>query len=474
MPISTIEISQGAFKTRNKLSLKNAPFAQELINLFIDNAGSNYDRPTLDLFATVGSDEVIGMNYFDGRLICVGVDRKIYSIDESGIVLDITGDPLPGDNRATFTNDGQSLYIAGGKAPLKWDGVGNTTELLGGSPPDMTHITFLDGVLFGNRRIDAENNKVMQYTDVDTPDGWIGTNIFSGQADPDDIQGHVISQREIYLVGESTTEVWQNVGANPDAPYVRSFVWESGTRAAYSITNPEGGVNFLDQKRRVIRILGRQIEDLSEPVREEFADYTNVDDCASFFFSYKGSTHVVYVFPSEGKVWSVDLKNKQWTEWRGFNNGWIRPQLNVLFYVKSQDTTYAADHQTGRVWKLSETVKTEAGGIFKRQRTFSHKDNGAKIRKQANGLKLNVDRSVTEYEGTPSQINPTVELRWKDDNKDWSEYRQGRFGEVGNNRDYIDFRRLGIYRNRQYEMQISDPVDFTLNSIETDEEILSD
>lgn len=169
----------------------------------------------------------------------------------------------------------------------------------------------------------------------------------------------------------------------------------------------------------------------------------------------------------------MDLKNNQWTEWRGFKNGWVRPRINAGYHVSSQESTYAGDFDTGKIWKYSETNKTDAGGIFKRQRTFSYRDGGAKIRKQAYRLRVNLERDIASgYEGEESVTNPTLEIRWKDDGKGWSEFRQVKLGEKGIEKDYVEINRLGIYRNRQYEIQFSDPSPLSIVSIETEEEVL--
>lgn len=479
--LSEIPINQGTFKAQNQRSVRNTGYAESLINLFIDVAGSNYDRPTLDLLGTVSSEEVIGAYYFDGVFVCVTIDRRIHTIDTSGVSVDITGTntttgneiKLPGRGRPIFADDGTNLYIVGGEAPIKWAGVGETTELLGGSPPEMTHIVYLDGFLIGNRRLDSENNKVIQWADFEDTETWTGSNFFSAVGDPDEVQGITVSQRELYVIGTDTTEVWQNIGTSP-VPFARSFIWQYGTRAKYSIISEDNSVFFLDQDRRILRLSGREFARISEPIEEELSTYETVDDCVASSFTFNGSIHISFIFKTAGKMWSIDLRNNQWTEWRGFSDGWVRPRMNFAFYSKQENLTIAGDFITGKVWKFSETVKTDAQGIFKRQRTFCQRDAGAAIGKQARLLRIALKRDVASaYSGTTPETNPKLEVRWKDDGKEWSNYRQVSLGLKGESRYYAEIYRLGIYRSRQYEIQFSDPSELNISSVETDEEVMA-
>lgn len=473
MPISEIPISKGVFKTQHGRALRNSEFASDLVNLFIGPAGENFDRPTLALHTTIDSTEIIGTASFAGLLVFVTLDRKVYTVDLAGNVTDITGSTLPGAARPTFTYDKDALYIAGGGAPLKWQGIGTTTALLGGTPPDMTHIVYLDGFLIGNRQLVAENFKVIQFSEYETPETWTGTNVFSAVADPDPLQGLAVSQRELYAVGQKTTEVWQNVGSYP-VPFARAFVWQYGTPAPYSICSADNSVFFIDQDHRIMRIVGRQPMRMSEAIENELFKYETVTDCWSSSFTWKGSIHVLFVFPTAQKAWSVNLANNQWTQWYGYDNGLSRVRINSLFYLEDSGRVFAGDYQTGKVWEFSDTEKTDAEGVFKRVRKFSHRDLGGSIRKQSNMVRINLERNVApEYEGTTSQTNPTLELRWKDDNRPWSEWRRASLGERGERKYYAEFRRLGIYRTRQYELQISDPAELNMVSVETEEEAMA-
>ncbi len=470
MPFVKIPMNQGAFKSQEQGSLKNVPYAEDLINIFIGVTGNNYDRPSLELYTTLPSNEIIGIYYFDGVLVAVTSDRKIYTIDSDKNIIDVTDVALPGNARPVFADNKQELIIAGGSNPIKWEGVGYTTKAIDDAP-EATHIAFLDGFLLANRRIVSENNKVIQFSEFEDIDTWLLTSIFSAVGDPDEVQGIAVNQREAYIVGEKTTEIWQNVGASP-VPFNRAHIWQYGTCAKYSIILADNSVIFIDQDRRILKIAGRELVRISETIEEELSRYEVVSDCITSQFSWNGSTHVLFVFPTERKTWSIDLRNNQWTEWRGFLIDWDRPRINCSYYVQETRECFAGDFNTGRIWKFSDTIKTDAGGVFKRNRKFSQIDQGSYAKKQVRVLRINMKRDVaTSY---TDFANPTIEIRWKDDGKFWTNWKQISLGEIGEKKRFVDVHRLGIYRTRQYEIQCSDPVELNITDIETDEEVLSD
>ena len=472
MPFAEIPINLGNYKSKNPDSIRNSGYAEELINLFVGATGNNYDRPTLNLFVTLPSNESIGMYYFDDVLVVVTADRKIYTVASDETITDITGVTLPGNGRPVFTDNIETLLIAGGGTPIKWDGVGNLTEDLGGGPPATTHLAFLDGFLFANRRLDSENNKVVQFSDFEDVETWDGGSFFSAVAAPDEVAGLTVCQREAFIVGEKTTEIWQNVGASP-VPFDRAYIWQFGTSAKYSIIVFDNSVFFLDQDRRVLRISGRELARISQPVEDEFASFETVSDCITSSFSWNDSSHILFVFPSARKTWSIDLANNQWTEWKGYDNGWIRPRINCSFYSRETQTTYAGDFSTGRIWKFSNVVKTDAGNVFKRLRKFCQIDRGGSSKKQARVMRINMKRNVaTSYTGTLPETNPTLEIRWRDDGKEWTNFRQIPLGQIGEYRQFVEVHRLGIYQTRQYEIQFSDPAELNIIKIEADEEAL--
>ena len=463
MPFESLPIDKGTFRVRRPESLVNSPFAEVLENLFIDRSGSNIDRPALANVLTLESNNIVGMTYFGGVHVVVTSDRKQYAVDSNFSVSNITGTLLPGSRRPVFANDGSNLYIAGGAAPLSWAGGNSVSALVSGSPPNCSHIIWTDGILLVNRLVQSEGYKVVQFSEVDDPATWTGTNIFSNVGNPDPTVSLKVANRDVYCIGSETTEIWQNIGAVP-VPFVRAYMWNYGTLAPYSAVVADNSLFFVSQYRKIVRFVDRQPVFISDPIDVELRSYGSVSDCIAYQFSHGGTIHVLFLFPSAGRAWSIDLSNQNWTEWTDFSG---RVRINAL--SEGANEILCGDFEKGKIYNLSSDNKTDAGSPFVRRRRFSYRDSGGSIKKNAIRMRVTLNRSgALQYD-----VDPMVELRWKDAGKGWSRPRQASMGERGTEQKYVEFRRLSSYRLRQYEIRMTDPVEFAMSKVEVEEEAMS-
>ena len=122
MALIPIPFKKGAFKLPHDRALSNNDYAQRLVNLLIDENGDNYDRPCLSTFATCSSEEILGFEFFKGLVVFVTGNRKIWTMNESGTITEITGDIAAGTGRPVFAKDDEAIYIICGEQPIKWTG----------------------------------------------------------------------------------------------------------------------------------------------------------------------------------------------------------------------------------------------------------------------------------------------------------------------------------------------------------------
>lgn len=130
---------------------------------------------------------------------------------------------------------------------------------------------------------------------------------------PDNIVA-VISRSELWVIGETSTEVWYLTGAVPFPFEPRTnFFINYGCAAAYSVLNLEKNVLIWLAKnkegaRKVIAIEGYDSIPLSdEPLEQELASYSKVDDAFAFSFDYKGHVFYYLTFPTMDKTWAFDF-----------------------------------------------------------------------------------------------------------------------------------------------------------------------
>jgi hypothetical protein len=126
------------------------------------------------------------------------------------------------------------------------------------------------------------------------------------------------SLREIWLVGERTTEVWYDAG-NQFFPFSRlqGVTLQLGTCAKHSITRFDTGLAWLAGSERgqnlVVMTEGYQIKVISsEAVAAAINSYPVVSDAIAYSYSEGGHTFYVLTFPTADVTWVYDKTADRW------------------------------------------------------------------------------------------------------------------------------------------------------------------
>lgn len=464
MPTVPIQIGKGTFANVGAFELGNAEYAAELLNIHIDDSNCNVDRPAFSSFATIGSFPVIGLAFFNSKLVAVtSNDRKIWQIDSAGAVTDITGTALAGSARPVFADDGGFLAIAGGAAPRTWDGSGDTA-IMAGSPPNCSHMSYLDGYWITHLLADQEFR--LAGPTAGTRLTWSSADFFQAEGLPDNVTSQAVLIRELYAFGSNSIEIFQNFG-DSDAPFQRTFfIDDSGTEAPYSVVKADNTLFYFDSvRRRFIQIQSRTPVDIGTPYDRTVKGFTTVTDCWGTKIDIEGLYLIVWTFPTEERTFVYDYKKKEWCEWNGFRSAMSnRLRIHSHCYAPAWNKHFVGDPLTGTVWQLSREFKTDGDDVLRRLRRTGIIDHGTGHRKRNNVYEFDVKRGL----GASGEAEPVMQVRFKDDDKDWSEPRYLGLGSTGERSGVVRLYRTGIYRKRQIEISMTDNAEFLLKSINED------
>ena len=75
-------------------------------------------------------------------------------------------------------------------------------------------------------------------------------------------------------------------------------------------------------------------------------------------------------------------------------------------------------------------------------------------------FELDVEAGVGLTEG--QGVDPTIYLSWTDDGKTWSNEYAMPMGELGRYLTRVRWTRLGQFRNRVFQIVVSDPIDLVI------------
>jgi len=188
----------------------------------------------------------------------------------------------------------------------------------------------------------------------------------------------IVARREIWLLGERTTEVWSNVGA-PDFPFqeVPSVFVDHGCSAKYSAATYDDTVYWLSYDRAgnnvVLSGAGYQTKRISTyAIETTLTRYGRTDDAIGFVYSLGGHVCYVLTFPTADHTWVYDITTGQWHEWLWVDNDGVehRHRANCAYAVNGM--VVVGDWQNGNLYAVENTALTDNGQPIKRQRSYPH------------------------------------------------------------------------------------------------------
>lgn len=292
---------------------------------------------------------------------------------------------------------------------------------------------------------------------------WNGLFVQQRSLAPDPWVSLAVLNREIWLFGERTTEVWYNTGEYPYPFAPRSgALMGFGIAAPWSVASVGGAAIWLsrndDGHGVVVMAQGYQPTPIStHALNAVLRQLPSLTDAEAFGFEQDGHLYYVLSVPGAETSWVFDLSAGLWMEFGHWSAAEARfrlwdPRVHALLFNRH----LVGSRTTGQVSTLSPAITQEA--------------DGSPIRRvrRAPGLAREhrwifydaLDLYVEPGLGDP-QSDPTVLLRWSDDGgKTWSGQHEASVsaGAAGRFRTRVVFRRLGRSRDRVFEVSMSDPI----------------
>lgn len=272
---------------------------------------------------------------------------------------------------------------------------------------------------------------------------------------------------ELWLIGELTSEIWANTGA-ADFTFGRiqgAFI-DHGIVAPYSLSQQDISLFLLAQDRQgkgvVVRSNGYSVDRVStHAIEQDIQSYPKIDDAIGYCYQQQGHAFYVLTFPSVSRTWVYEMGTDLWHERASIdgNGELLRHRSNCFAFAYGQDLV--GDFQNGSVYALDTEFFTDNGVAIPRIRTFPHS-----IR---DGKRVRYDRFVADMEvgqmpDTLTSDPPEIFLRWSDTRgATYGNAVAQSMGSAGQFYTQPQWRRLGIARDRVFELSWSTPARTGLN-----------
>jgi hypothetical protein len=302
-----------------------------------------------------------------------------------------------------------------------------------------------------------------------SPVYWDGVSDFDGtyfalkDDEPDNLVAVVQNNREVWLMGEATTEPWFNAGG-PNVPFSRidGAMLQIGCAAAFSVARTGKGLIWLARSERgensVVMTQGYQFQVVSTPaISWALNQYSTVADATGYTYTEEGHEFYVLTLPTGDATWVYDLTTGYWHQRASFDplTGQFHRQ-RVSWLANFANRRVGLDYKNGRIYQQSRNYFTDDQYPLVALRRSPHVwDKNDRNRVVNSRLQLDFFPGVGLADGTA----PQAMLRWSNDGgQTWGNEHWTSIGVQGETKNRAIWRRLGSARDRVYEVRVSDAV----------------
>lgn len=281
----------------------------------------------------------------------------------------------------------------------------------------------------------------------------------SKDGSPDDLVSLIVNNREVYLLGETSSEVWIDAGLFP-FPFQRIPGTNSqfGIAAKFSVSRIGPSFAYVSRNIRgeaqIMMMVGYVPQRISTHAVENSLVGQYIEDAVAWTYQQEGHECYVVTFPTINLTWVFDLATGFWHKWLYCNNQnqYERHRGNCM--ASFQNMILIGDYANGIIYKLDTENYTDNGQPIRRLRRCPHIVSDLQ-RQYFAELQLQFQPGV----GLPDGLVPEAMLRWSNDGgSTWSNEHWTSIGAQGKYTNRAIWRRLGWSRDRIFEVVVTDPV----------------
>ncbi len=472
----------GSYPIGNNMTVVNGVFVvlnSTTMNTYISGDGINWFLQTIpgtnNTFLTLGTNGTIavGVSYatYASTSTPVSLTGGTYALTFTGgtgsgaagtYTVNVLGQVV---SNPVIISGGNYTVVPTGVAFNYGGGVGAAGTVIG---------TNAEGAFVGGVRVQCVDN----YFVYNRPNSqqWAATNPLGSSVGPSystpqlsfasafGAPGNVVTlfcvNREVFLLGEQGSEVWIDVGSFP-FPFqiIPGSNTQTGCAAPYSVANIGSTFAMVAQNKRgqgmIMMNQGYDFVRISTHSVEQTLLGKTISDAIGYTFQLEGHEFYVVTFPSIDITWAFDIVTSKWHKWLSWDGQAYHRHIGSCF-TQFNGNPMVGDYQNGNIYVLSNSIYTDNGSPIRRLRRAPHLVQDLQ-REFFSELQLQFQPGVGLSTGQGK--DPQVMLRWSNDGgSTWSQEHWKSIGMQGKYKNRAIWRRLGMARDRIYEVSMTDPV----------------
>jgi hypothetical protein len=324
---------------------------------------------------------------------------------------------------------------------------------------------------------------------------------------PDNLVSLICDHGQVYLLGETTSEVWADQGTFPFAfQRIPGSSSQHGLAAKFSIARCGNSFVYVAKNNRgqaeIVIMNGYFPQRISTHAVENTLVNQDISDAIAYTYQMEGHECYVVTFPSLDITWVYDVATQLWHKWLWTDNqnNYHRHRSNCSAFF--QNVVLVGDWQNGQIYKLDPNNYTDNGDTIRRLRRCPHLTTDlqrqyfdelqiqfqpgvgttglSNVEGNVVGDPLSImpletyvigpdDEIIIGLQNNINYLTPTTDpqamLRWSSDGgSTWSNEHWSAIGKTGKYKNRIIWRRLGWARDRVYEVTVSDPINAVIVS----------
>ncbi|MEE9304398.1 MAG: hypothetical protein V3U84_11545 [Thiotrichaceae bacterium] len=390
--------------------------------------------------------------------------NELYSFNSAGTTTLIG--TIPGTDQCVLESDGVVLVITYGSGkPISWDGTTLTTGTNVNLPNASTVAFIKRRVVYDGIRSD------LAFSTLDAALTIAADNVTKVDTTPKDTLAVAVQDQQVIVFSEdSITPYYNSATGNPPYDTIQNATRKVGLKAIHSIAQDANFIYFLDDKLRVCRYSGLQVQSIGNvAIGKAIAGYPNPQDAKGMAFTLDEVNFYCISFPNEA-TW-LFKENVGWTNLAFGVDG--SPHL-MNSYIRLYEKHLIADRRNGNIYELDFDTFTDNGEIIQHQRDTIN-ISGKTFQKP--GALVFWDRVRIVIEGGTSLItgqgsDARIIMSYSDDfGNTFSPERNSSIGEQGDYGVELFWDGLGSSYNRMFRFLMYEPVKCVFISLSADIEL---
>lgn len=457
MPLTT-----GAYEAKSLVSE-----AQRCVNLYGERNPPDasfpytwYPTPGLTLLATVTPETGNGWRqlwYASNNKFYGVCGSSVYSIDKTWKTTKL-GDMYSSSGFVSMIDNGQYVVIVdGSKYGYKIDLSNDTFSLMSDSAfVGSNTLGFVDGYLVFNSPGTQE-----WYISLVNEINFDATDFASKSGYSDLLAAVGVTKRYVYLFGQQTTEVWFDAGDTP-FPFDRlpGVFMQFGCASAASIAQMDGDLYWLAQSPQGKALVARSKQFNAEQIStfaldNEMQGYPDLNQAIGFTYQIEGHFFYVLIFPESDVTWQYDLSTQQWNQLSWVDEDGTLHRHRANCFSNAYGSPVVGDWENGNLYLWDQNAYTDNGNPIPRIRSFPHAVDESSNRIHYREFIANMEVG----NGVGTNVEVPVFLRWSDTRGvSWGNAVKRSLGREGEYITSVQWQRLGMARDRVFEISWSSPV----------------